>query len=148
MAIPIKCPGCQAAFEVPESLGGKTIRCTSCKTQLPVPALAVAAAPKAKLATAAARPAPSKPSVKLDDEAKSKPTRSSSDSGAKTSKMASKRRDDDDDDDEEEEKRPAKKSGKKKAKEAGKGGMIALIAGAAIGLCRQDSPAHRAGHEG
>src|SRR5438309_22583 len=55
MAIPIKCPGCQAAFEVPESLGGKTIRCTSCKTQLPVPS--AKAAPAAKSAPMA-RPAP------------------------------------------------------------------------------------------
>ena len=38
MAIPITCPGCQAGFEVPETLAGKTIRCTSCKTQLSVPA--------------------------------------------------------------------------------------------------------------
>ena len=35
--IAIKCPGCQAGFDVPTSLAGKTIRCTSCKTQLPVP---------------------------------------------------------------------------------------------------------------
>ena len=38
MAIPITCPGCQATFEVPEGLAGKTIRCTSCKTQLTVAA--------------------------------------------------------------------------------------------------------------
>src|SRR4051812_4424952 len=36
--IPVKCPGCQAGFDVPVALAGKTIRCTSCKTQLPVPA--------------------------------------------------------------------------------------------------------------
>ena len=27
--IPVKCPGCQAGFDVPVSLSGKTIRCTS-----------------------------------------------------------------------------------------------------------------------
>src|SRR5262249_46403067 len=49
MAIPLTCPGCKAAFEVPDHLAGKTIRCTACKTQLtvaaPAPAEAVAAAP-------------------------------------------------------------------------------------------------------
>ncbi|MBY0513906.1 MAG: zinc-ribbon domain-containing protein [Gemmataceae bacterium] len=40
MAIPITCPGCKAGFEVPDNLAGKTIRCTSCKTQLSVPAVA------------------------------------------------------------------------------------------------------------
>ena len=42
MAIPLTCPGCQAAFEVPDTLSGKTIRCTSCKTQLTVPAAGMA----------------------------------------------------------------------------------------------------------
>src|SRR3978361_745405 len=37
MAIPITCAGCHAAFEVPDNLGGKTIRCTSCKAQMSVP---------------------------------------------------------------------------------------------------------------
>lgn len=51
MTIPIKCPGCQAAFDVPGHLTGKTIRCTSCKTQLtvsaatPAPRTAAAATP-------------------------------------------------------------------------------------------------------
>jgi hypothetical protein len=44
MAIPITCSGCKAAFEVPDNLAGKTIRCTSCKTQLTVSAPALAAA--------------------------------------------------------------------------------------------------------
>ena len=37
MSIPITCAGCHAAFEVPDHLGGKTIRCTSCKAQMSVP---------------------------------------------------------------------------------------------------------------
>ena len=38
MSIPITCAGCHAAFEVPDGLAGKTIRCTSCKAQMAVPA--------------------------------------------------------------------------------------------------------------
>jgi hypothetical protein len=82
MAIPIKCPGCQAAFDVPDTLADKTIRCTSCKTQLTVPTPAVpagasgekkpgfgsatAAPPVAKPAAPVARPAtaaPARPAV-------------------------------------------------------------------------------------
>src|SRR5258708_37471436 len=37
MSIPITCAGCHATFEVPDNLGGKTIRCTSCKAQMSVP---------------------------------------------------------------------------------------------------------------
>jgi hypothetical protein len=44
MSIPINCPGCQSAFDVPDNLAGKTIRCTSCKAQMPVPAAAAAGA--------------------------------------------------------------------------------------------------------
>ena len=47
MAISITCPGCRAAFDVPENLAGKTIRCTSCKTQVTVPAVAEAVPPAA-----------------------------------------------------------------------------------------------------
>ncbi|VTU01160.1 hypothetical protein : [Gemmataceae bacterium] len=43
MAIPLTCPGCHAAFEVPDELVGKTIRCTTCATQMTVEALAGAA---------------------------------------------------------------------------------------------------------
>src|SRR5205809_683308 len=46
MAIPITCPGCKAAFEVPDNLAGKTIRCTSCKTQVTIPAAVPVAAAK------------------------------------------------------------------------------------------------------
>ena len=132
MTIPIKCPGCQAAFEVPESLGGKTIRCTSCKTQLSVPA--AVAAPTAKLAPVA-RPASAKVAAPREDDVKSKPSKSSKPSDSKSSKSSSKRRSDDDDDDDDDDERPAKKAGKKKAKSGGNGGMIALIAGGAVGLC-------------
>jgi hypothetical protein len=38
MSIPITCAGCNSAFEVPDNLAGKTIRCTSCKAQMSVPA--------------------------------------------------------------------------------------------------------------
>lgn len=44
MAIPLTCPGCKVAFEVPESLAGKKIRCTSCKTEVVVTAAVAAAA--------------------------------------------------------------------------------------------------------
>jgi predicted Zn finger-like uncharacterized protein len=88
MAIAIKCPGCQAAFEVPESIAGKTIRCTSCKTQLTVPSPAAAGAEKkpfgsgAPAAKAAPAPAPAKAAsvgsaLSLDDDddrPKSRPT--------------------------------------------------------------------------
>lgn len=38
MSIPMSCAGCGAAFDVPDNLAGKTIRCTSCKAQMSVPA--------------------------------------------------------------------------------------------------------------
>lgn len=38
MAISVTCSGCQAAFEVPDELVGKTIRCTTCATQMTVAA--------------------------------------------------------------------------------------------------------------
>jgi hypothetical protein len=124
MAIPIKCRGCQAAFEVPETLTGKTIRCTSCKTELTVPA----AAPVAKVAAPAAKPV-AKAALSLDDEKKTRPIKS-------VAKPASRRRDDDDEDDDDDDDRPAKRQGKgKKAKSGGNGGMIALIVGGVIGIC-------------
>ncbi|MBX9628353.1 MAG: hypothetical protein K2X82_31430, partial [Gemmataceae bacterium] len=59
MPIPTTCPGCRAAFDVPDQLAGKTIRCTSCKTQLTVPAAgAVRPAAAAKPAVAAAAKPP------------------------------------------------------------------------------------------
>ncbi len=48
MAIPITCPGCNAAFDVPENLVGKTIRCTTCKAQVSVVAPLVDAVEPAK----------------------------------------------------------------------------------------------------
>jgi hypothetical protein len=40
MSIPMSCAGCGTAFDLPDDLGGKTIRCTSCKAQMGVPAAA------------------------------------------------------------------------------------------------------------
>jgi len=74
MAIPMTCPGCQAAFEVPESLAGKTIRCTSCKTQLTVPAAAATATEAKKPFGWASSPAAAKPAatpLSLNDDAPS-----------------------------------------------------------------------------
>ncbi len=47
MAIPTTCPGCAAVFEVPDNLAGKTIRCTSCKAQMSVPAAGAGGSPGA-----------------------------------------------------------------------------------------------------
>ncbi|HUR53377.1 MAG TPA: hypothetical protein VMZ71_04575 [Gemmataceae bacterium] len=38
MPIPMTCSGCHASFDVPDNLAGKTIRCTSCKAQMTIPA--------------------------------------------------------------------------------------------------------------
>ncbi|WP_439621529.1 YncE family protein [Gemmata sp.] len=43
MAIPLTCPGCHIVFDVPDELVGKTIRCTTCATQMTVAALTGAA---------------------------------------------------------------------------------------------------------
>ncbi|MBA4191012.1 MAG: hypothetical protein C0467_23755 [Planctomycetaceae bacterium] len=43
MSIPITCPGCEAVFDVPDNLVGKTIRCTTCKAQVTVAASTEAA---------------------------------------------------------------------------------------------------------
>jgi hypothetical protein len=48
MPIAITCSGCSAAFQVPDELVGKTIRCTSCKTQVSVPETAAVAQAGAK----------------------------------------------------------------------------------------------------
>jgi hypothetical protein len=159
MAIPITCPGCQAAFEVPETLGGKTIRCTSCKTQLTVP---VADAKKpfgsaslstkatsaplsldddgpatgrvAKPGSAAAKSIPAKAAVAVgeEDDPKTNPSKSSSKNGPaiKGAPRAAKRRDDDDDDDDDD--RPTRR--KSKGAAAGGGAMIALIGGGVLCL--------------
>jgi len=157
MAIPITCPGCKAAFEVPETLAGKTIRCTSCKTQLtvdsPAPAAADAKKPfgwagKASPAAAAAKPAPEP--LPLDDDdpapAKTRPTSNGKaparaaaaadedDKGTPAkkpavAKAAARRRDDDDDDDDY---TPAKK--KRKNQSGGSGAMVALIGGGLVAL--------------
>jgi hypothetical protein len=37
MSIPISCAGCGSAFDVPDNLAGKMIRCTACKAQMTVP---------------------------------------------------------------------------------------------------------------
>ncbi len=62
MSIPLTCPGCSVAFEVPDNLAGKTIRCTGCKTQVTVPAAGQAAATGKKpfgwAGSAAPAPAP------------------------------------------------------------------------------------------
>ena len=141
MAIPITCPGCQAGFEVPENLAGKTIRCTSCKTQLSVPAADArkpfghATAPAASRPTQpAVKAAPAKAVVAVDDDEddrKTSPSKPASKNGP-TIKGAiksgsSKRRDDDDDDDDDD--RPRRK---KSSKGAGGGGIIAMLGGGVV----------------
>jgi predicted Zn finger-like uncharacterized protein len=46
MSIAINCPECSAEFDVQDNLAGKTIRCSSCKTQMTVPQPAAAGAKK------------------------------------------------------------------------------------------------------
>ncbi|MFO0796800.1 MAG: hypothetical protein U0804_04935 [Gemmataceae bacterium] len=117
--IAIKCPGCQAGFDVPTSLAGKTIRCTSCKTQLPVPAgrgkSAGDALPTAKTAPARGSNGPPAKSA-ADMLPKGKPSR---------------RRDDDDEDDEDDDDRPRRK-GKKKAASGGGSAMPLILAGVGV----------------
>jgi hypothetical protein len=142
MAIPITCPGCQAGFEVPENLAGKTIRCTSCKTQLTVPAADAKkpfgwAGAAATPAATAAKPAPTRAAVAVDDDEddlKTSPSRPASKNGPTIKgaiKTSSKRRDDDDDDDDDEDDRPRRG---KKAAAAGGGAMLALIGGGILCL--------------
>ena len=142
MAIPITCPGCQAGFEVPENLAGKTIRCTSCKTQLTVPA-AEAKKPfgwagAAAQPAATAKPAPAKAAVAVDDDEddrKTSPSKPASKNGPTIKgaiKPGSKRRDDDDDDDDDDD-RP-RRGKKSKGAGAGGGAMLALIGGGVLCL--------------
>ncbi|MFO0804631.1 MAG: hypothetical protein U0791_16095 [Gemmataceae bacterium] len=130
MAIPIKCAGCQAAFDVPDNLAGKTIRCTSCKSQV-----TVASAPATKTSPVA-KPAAKKIEVDDEDDVKTKPGNAKSEKDTKVKSAAARRRDeeDEDEDEEDEDDRPRKK-GKAKAAAKGGGGMIALIAAGAIGIC-------------
>lgn len=137
MAIPLTCPGCKAAFEVPDHLSGKTIRCTACKTQLTVPAAtAQAAAPSSSdgkkpfgwaggaaattAATAANTPAPEP--LPLDDDdtpppAKTAPAaKPTAKPAAKPAAKAAVVADEDEDD---AKTKPAKKSGAKTAVAAG-----------------------------
>ncbi|HEY2910128.1 MAG TPA: hypothetical protein VGI99_07770, partial [Gemmataceae bacterium] len=126
MAISIKCAGCQAAFDVPETLDGKTIRCTSCKTQLVV---------AAKKPASPLPPVRSKPVIEVDDdEEKTRPSRST---GSKAGKLSPRRRDDDeDDDDEEEEEDERPRKGKKKpAPKGGNGAKIAIFGGLGVLVC-------------
>jgi len=159
MAIPITCPGCQAAFDVPESLAGKTIRCTSCKTQLTIPTAVVAGADAKKPFGWASTPAGAKPAaaapLSLDDDTpppKAKPANGkavskaavavdddddprtsnkkvSAKSGPAIKGAPKKRRDEDDADDDDD--RPRRK---KLKKEGGNGAMIALIGGGVLCL--------------
>ena len=143
MAIPITCPGCQAGFEVPENLAGKTIRCTSCKTQLSVPAADAkkpfgwaGSAAKPAAAAAPAKAAPARAAVAVDDDdeddRKTSPAKTASKNGPTIKgaiKSGSKRRDDDDDDDDDD--RPRRR---KNTKAAGGGAMLALIGGGVLCL--------------
>ncbi len=128
--IPIKCPGCQAGFDVPVGLAGKTIRCTSCKTQLPVPA--PRSAPVAKAASAngngkAKSVGDLLPTAKSAPRSSGPPPRSA---GAAPKGRAIRDDDDDDDDDEDEDDRPARP---RKGKKSSGGAPVALIA-AVVGV--------------
>jgi hypothetical protein len=155
MAISITCGGCSATFEVPENLAGKTIRCTSCQSQMTVTATATATAPAKKPfgsgsaskgdeptpaktspnAKPAAKAEAPKPAAKKaavvveddeDEDEDDKPAPKAKDKPAP--KAAKKRRDDDDDDDDD---RPRKKP---KNKSGGSGPMVAIIAAGLLGL--------------
>jgi hypothetical protein len=154
MAISITCGGCSATFEVPENLAGKTIRCTSCQSQMTVTATATATAPapaKKPFGSGAAskgdEPTPAKTSpnakpaakaeapkpaakkaavvVEDDEDEDDKPAPKAKDKPAP--KAAKKRRDDDDDDDDRPRKKPKNKSG-------GSGPMVAIIAAGLLGV--------------
>jgi hypothetical protein len=130
---------------VPESLSGKTIRCTSCKTQLGVPAAdakkpfgwangpgaAKPAAAAAPIAAAAAKPV-AKAALAVDDDdeaAKTSPNKPPAKSGSMIKGAPKQRSDDDDDDDDD--RQPRKK---KKNSGGGNGAMIALIGGGVVCL--------------
>ena len=132
MPIPITCPGCKTAFEVPENLAGKSIRCMSCKTQLtvsaPAPLVAATAGTKKPFgwAGAGAKPAAVEP-LPLDDEnpapAKpaanvAKPVATAKVKAAVVAKPSVKavvEADDEDDDDTDTKTSPNKKPGSQKA---------------------------------
>ncbi|MBX9579488.1 MAG: zinc-ribbon domain-containing protein, partial [Gemmataceae bacterium] len=149
MPVPIKCPGCQAAFDVPDHLAGKKIRCTSCKAEVAVPAGKVAAATgsaerkpvpvASKPPAAAARPANGKPaaraSVVLDDDDDDDRPRKAKPADAKPVKAAAVRAVADDDDDDADDRPARRKPGKGKAKAKDNGyGMLYLIGGAVVGI--------------
>ncbi|HEX4607717.1 MAG TPA: hypothetical protein VH092_05865, partial [Urbifossiella sp.] len=120
-SVPVKCPGCQAGFDVPATLAGKTIRCTSCKTQLTVPVAG------AKTNPTAPKPAPAGP--RPGAAAKGPPARS-----AAAALPRGRRRDDDDDDEDDDDDyddRPRKK-GKKKASSGGGAPVVPIIIGAVV----------------
>ncbi|HEY1187951.1 MAG TPA: hypothetical protein VGE74_09850, partial [Gemmata sp.] len=165
MSIPITCPGCKSAFDVPDNLAGKTIRCTSCKAQMAVPdeaAVEVAeevptaankkpfgsgtnATAAAAKPTVASKPVQAKPTARpvakaAKEEEEDEDTKDAKPKPKAPAKPApgpkkpaitgttKKRRDDDDDDDDDDTPR------KKKQAKGGSGPMIAIIAGATIGL--------------
>ncbi|MBP3960103.1 hypothetical protein J8F10_33170 [Gemmata sp. G18] len=141
MSIPISCAGCKSAFEVPDTLAGKTIRCTSCKAQMAVPEalepIEVTGAAGKKPTAPTAKTAPRKPVVGAveidededDDRPKAKAGKISA--GAKKPGIVGstrKRRDDDDEDDEDD------KPARKKKGQGGSGAMIAIVAAGVVGL--------------
>jgi predicted Zn finger-like uncharacterized protein len=126
MAIPITCPGCQAAFEVPENLAGKTIRCTSCKTQLTIPAAPLALDDDAP--APAAKPSPAKAAAGNGAD-KTSPNKPPAKTGSMVKGTPKKRRDDDDDDDDDDDQPRRKKKSSK-----GGGSMVPLIAGGVVCL--------------
>ncbi|MFM8272230.1 MAG: hypothetical protein ACKODX_07825, partial [Gemmata sp.] len=151
MSIPITCAGCKSAFDVPDTLAGKTIRCTSCKAQMTVPESLDAvdevevveetgSGPKKAGVAPARKPSPPQPAAKKaaevevdeDEETdrKTKPGRGgppAKRSGIVGSAGGAKRRRDDDDDDDDDDDRASKKKEK-----GGAGPMIAIIAVAAV----------------
>jgi predicted Zn finger-like uncharacterized protein len=139
MPIPTTCPGCRAAFEVPDGLAGKTIRCTSCKTQLTVPAAPAAASAlsggkkpfgwsngKAAEAAPVAAAEPVAAEVEEDEEAPA-PVRKAKAVAVAKAVPAKRRRDDDDDEDD---------TPRRKKRDTGgaKGAMWLLIGGGALAL--------------
>jgi hypothetical protein len=126
MSIPTKCPGCQASFDIPDNLAGKTIRCTSCKSQLTVPAAGAKTNPNPS-ARSAASALPG---------AKGPPSRSAADLLPKG--KAVRRRDDDEDDDDEddddEDDDDDRPRGRNRGKRAPSGGGIPVPAIIAVVL--------------
>ena len=58
MAIPVICPGCKASLQLPDHLAGKRIRCTTCQTEIQVPARTVAPAVVTAVANGGAKGSP------------------------------------------------------------------------------------------